>query len=534
MLLGLIGLLFSCQDPTEGIVVHISPDFYDYALNIQLRSLDNPNQVLDRNASFQLLGDAAAEVYTIEGTRDYRFNNGEIGLMLNRLSLAPQKGDPVEFTMLIEEEGYRRRYFRIKVDYNEYYSEEIIYLIPDSPDAEGLKGQNTAVSLNQDGSLAAPLAFEWSTDFGNEPARFDLALDSGVSFYDRQGNLLMGNDLEVDILGIDTYSDNSTLSLPGSSLVQQLELDGQSSQSFITPMPRLDINLRVNGEEVKSLQGGKMHTRIDVPKVTNPQTLRPYKPGDSVDLISFDEQDDYWATLGQAVVKKDSLGKYLETELDNFSVKSFTSKPQNQIPVHLKVLSSGNQILYTDLRAAFGDLEKLLSRSANRQLDLMLDPALVLYAQANPEVVYIECETGSGLFSSLNESSTGKSIALDWNSSSDTLTATLQAGSDVFVGYYEAFCADQPQVLLYPPVGTKVFIKEAGAPEYGLAPVHIVTPENKNQLRFETTAVEDGKVYDIKIRYSGEDVAERLGVPAVYGDVIRVEIPRKDCDALGI
>jgi len=532
--LALIFAVFSCQDPTKNVVVHISPDFYDYAISIQLRDIENPNQVLSRKPSFELLGADASEIYAIDGSRNYRFNNGEVALMLNRLVLAPQEGKPVIFTMVIEEDGYRPKHYTIKVDPYEYYSEELIYLVPDDPNVEGLIGQNTTATTNPDGSLSQELLFDFATSFGDQPARFDIVLDSGLTFYNRQGDLINGTELEVDLLGIDTYSDNSTLSLPGSSLVQQLEINGQSAQSFISPMPRLDINLRLDGEEVKSIGMGKMHTRIDVPKVTNPKTLRTYKPGDTVDLISYDELEGFWRVLEQAVVKKDSIGKYLETDLDNFSTKSFTSTPENQVPVHIKIVGSGQQVLYTDVRASFAGNEKLLSRSANRQFDLKLDPGLVLYAQANPEVVYLECETGNGMFSSLKDPSTGQAISVKWSSGSDTLTATLQKSSDVFVGYYTAYCVDQPQVLLYPPVGTKVFIKEAGEAEYGLAPVHVVTPENKNNLRFETSSVEDGKSYDIKITYSGEDVAERLAVPAVYGDTIQVEIPSKDCDALGI
>lgn len=538
--ISLIWTFNSCQDPTEDVVVHISPDFYDYAVSIQLRDMSNPSEVLSSNANFTVNGPYANEIYTIEGTKNFRFNNGEIALILNRLSLAPQEGQPVTFTLQIEANGFRDKSFFIQIDEEEFFSQEVVYLLPDDPDMDGLAAQKVQASVNSNGSLASELVLDFATTSDTLPAKFNLALDSGVTFYDRNGNAVNGSDLEVDVVGFDAYSDNSTLALPGSSLIQFVEINGVPQKSFIGPMPRLDLNLSVDGQAVKSLQGGTMFTRMDIPEVTNPITLETYAEGDSIDVISYDEQDQYWKFIGTEVVEKDSLGKFVTVELDNFSAKSFTKIANNQVDLHIKIKTSGHLMLENNFIAEFqgsGDAtpyRKLINNTANAAFDVKLDPALVLFARVNPNVAFMEVITGSGLFSSRNEAGSGRSIAVEWNSTSDTVVYTLEPTNEVFVGYYNAFCANQPQVLLYPPVGTKVFVKEAGASEYPIAPVHIVTKENKNSLRFETTAVEDGKLYDVKITYSGNDVAERTGILAEYGAVINVEIPVEDCAALGI
>ncbi|WP_421751820.1 hypothetical protein [Croceimicrobium sp.] len=528
----------ACKNPTDDVVVHISPDFYDYAISIQLCDLSAPNQVLNSNAQFSLSGADAGEVYVIDGSRNYQFNRGEVALILNRLVLEPQTDHPVGFTLQVDADGFRPKTFYIQVDEEEYFSQEIIYLLPDNPNMNGLGTQSSMASLNNNASLADEIRFDFNTQSDTLPASFSLALDSGVTFLDREGNSISGTSLDVEILGFDTYSDNSTLSLPGSSLIQDMEINGRVTRSFIGPMPRLDINLSVDGKEVKYLQGGTLFTRMNIPEVTNPFTLTTYAEGDSIDVISFDEKDQFWKYLGTEVVQKDSAGKFISVELDNFSSKSFTNVANNQADLHIKVKTSGHIMLYNDFKAEFtgndGTYSKLLNRTANAAFDIKLDPGLILYARVNPTVAFMEVLTGSGIFSSRNPAGSGNSISVQWNSTSDTVVYTLEPTSDVFVGYYNAFCANQPNVLLYPPVGTKVYVKEAGAADYPLAPVHIVTKENKNSLRFETTAVEDGKYYDVKITYSGEDVAERLNILAKYGETIEVEIPSKDCDALGI
>lgn len=531
-------LLFSaCQDPTEGIVVHISPDFYDYAVNLQLRDLSQPNLALNQSPDFTISGEAALGVYTIDGTRNFRFNNGETALILNRLTHAPSANQPLRFRLQIEARGYRPKSFFVQIDEGEFYSEEIIYLLPEDPNMNGIEAQRSASTLSNN-NLAESLALSFATSSDTLPASFNLDLDSGVSFIDRAGQVVTGSNFELDVVGFDTYSDNSTLSLPGSSLVQFVEINGQPTQSFIGPMPRLDLQLSVDGKEVKGLRGGKMHTRMNIPETTNPLTLETYAEGDSIDVISYDEQDQYWKFIGTEVVQKDSAGKFVTVDLDDFSAKSFTKIASNQANVHVQVRTTGHLMMYNDLRVEFnggdGAYAKLINRTGNTNFDIKLDPAMIAFARFNPNVVYLEAVTGSGLFSSRNPVGSGKGIRVNWNSTSDTVRFSLDQTSDVFVGYYRAFCVNQPNVLLYPPVGTRVFIKEAGSAEYGLSPVHIVTRENKNQLRFETAAVEDGKTYDIKIRYNGKDVAERLGVPAVFGDTIPVEIPAADCSALGI
>lgn len=541
-----IGLVLSfgaCQDPTEGIVVHISPDFYDYAVSIQLRDLSAPNTEISASPSFTLSGPMANEVYAIDGTKNFRFNNGETALILNRLVLEPQANNPVWFNLHVETNGYRPKTYYIVINEGEFYSEELIYLLPDDPNMDGVAAQSSTGAVNSDGSLAEELNFDFATTSDTLPASFTLALDSGITFYDRGGQPISGANLEVDVVGFDTYSDNSTLALPGSSLIQFMEINGVVQRSFVGPMPRLDLNLSVNGKEVKSIQGGKMRSRINLVETTNPLTLTTYGQGDSIDIISYDEQDQYWTYLYTTVVEKDSLGKYILVDVDDFSSKSATrilrgSGKSGTVDVHIKINPSGHIMSYNDFRAEFtgndGTYSKLINRSANSAFDVSLAPGLVLYAQVNPNNAFMVVETGSGTFSSRNPVGSGKGIKVDWNATSDTVVYTLDRTEQVFVGFYRAFCASQPNVLLYPPVGTKVYIKEAGAPEYGLAPVHIVTKENKNELRFETTAVEDGKTYDIKIRYNGEDVAERLGVLAEYGKTIDVEIPDEDCAALGI
>ncbi len=529
-------LLFSCKDPTKDVILHLSPDFYDYALSIQINSLVDPAQSIDYDGVYTIAGENASHIYSIEGAKTFRFNNGQSALMIDRLNLSPEKGDPVQFEVLIDVPGYRKKTHRIEVLWGEFYSEETIYLLPEDTNIEGFGFQETSSNLEANGTLEEPLIIDFESNTTVEPNRFTLELDSGVSFYDRQGNQLIGAKVDLDIVGYDAYSDNSTLSLPGSSLIQMVELDGVVQKSYIGAMPRVHINLSVAGQEVKSIAGGKMKTRISLQRAFNTSTRAAYVEGDSLDIASFDEQDQYWKIIGKTIVKSDSnQNTYFETELDNFSQKIPSRFSKQQVPVHINMVASGHIITKTDYRAnSFDGIQtKLLHSTSNLKFDLRMDPALVLYARAEPERFILECSTGSGTFSSLNDPSTGKSIQTYWSDGSDTITAVLQRNPNSFVAYYTAFCEDQPRVLVYPPAGTKVFVKESGTVDYPLAPVHIVTEENKNNLRFETPVIEDGKLYDVKISYSGNDLAERFAIRAVYGDTIDVEIPSEDCAAAG-
>ncbi len=528
----------ACKNPTDNVFVHISPDFYDYVVSIQLKDLSRVQENLAYNGSFTVGGPSQGDIYAIDGTRNFSFSGGETALIVNRLTAEPTKGNPIIFNIALDIDGFRSKTIEVEIKEGELYSEELVYLLPEDPVIEGLALERKNAAVNSDGSLAERVLIDFSTQSDTLPARFNLAIDSGITFQDRQGQPIVGGSLEIDLVGFDTYSDNSTLSLPNSSLIQLLEIDGIPQQRFFGPMPRLDFNLSVNGKEVKSISGGKVFTRINIPETTNLTTLETYARGDTIDVVSYDEQDQYWKYIDTRVVEQDSESKFVRVELDNFSSKSFNRITKDQSNLHVIINTSGHLMQYSDFRAEFdggdGPYTKLIKRTANSSYDVMLDPAIIFFVRQNPNIGFVEVSTGSGLFSSRAPATAANSISVRWNATSDTVIYTLKPSAEVFKGYYTAFCEEQPNVLLYPPVGTKVYIKEAGTDEYSLAPVHIVTKENKNELEFNTAAVEDGKIYDIKIRYSGEDVAERLGVRAVYGDTIEVKIPNEDCAALGI
>lgn len=531
----LIVLTFSsCQDPTKDVVLHISPDFYDYALSVQVRSLVAPNAPIEYNGTFNIGGADAAYVYTIDGTKSFRLNNGEAALMIDRLSINPSAEKPVQFELIIDLPGFKEKKQLVEVLEGEYYSEETIYLVPEDAIVEGLKFEERTLALNSNGTLNQALALDFETNSVENANRFTLALDSGVSFYDRQGNQVSGTELDLDVIGFDTYSDNSTLSLPGSSLIQMVELDGVIQKSYLGAMPRISINLSIDGQEVKSISGGKMNTRMGLRRAFNTTNASAYEIGDSLEIASFDEQDQYWKIIEQTVVKSDSNRNfYIETELDNFSQKIPSSFSRNQLPVHVNIITNGNLVTKTEYRANYDGEEKLLHSTANLKFNLKMDPSLILFARAVPDRLYLECETSAGTYSSRKDRASGQSIEIRWNDASDTITAVLQGNPNSFVGFYTARCVNQPRVLIYPPAGTKVFAKESGTENYPLAPVHIVTEENKNNLRFETPAIEDGKLYDVKISFSGNDLAERFAIRAVYGDTIDVEIPSEDCAVAG-
>lgn len=528
----LLAFLMACKDPTENVYLHVSPDFYDYAVYLSVRDIADPSQPLSQNASFELIGNNVQDVYMIDGSRNYRLTNGEAGLILDRTTIAPSKEQPIEFKIRISSNGYEPRTHRIEIVEEEFYSEEVIYLIPRNANVSGSGNSNTSVGLNGGNAIIRPLEIQFATTSDTLPSDFNLILDSATVLLDRDGNLISGAALRADISGYDTYSDNSTLSMPGSSLFQDVEINGQRTQTIIGPMPRLDINMRVGQTEVKSFQNGSLKYRMSIPEVTNPTTLRTYKAGDSVIIWSYDDVDGFWKIAGGSKVEEDIDGKYIWGEVDNLSAKSFAPPINGEIPVFMEIDLNGQIMLYNDLRIEYPGFSKLANRSANSQFNVNLLPALVLFAVTNPDYVFLEVETGNGRYSSKSSTPSDKRISVAWNATNDTVRYTLPNSSNVFEGHYRAFCENQPNVLLYPPVGARIYVKESIALDYPQAPAHIVTRENKNDLTFRTSTVVDGGSYDIKLTYGGESVAERFGIIANSGDTIEVVIPAADCDLI--
>lgn len=530
--LSLLALLNACKNPTDNIYLHVSPDFYDYAIYLSLRDLSNPTEPISQNASFELIGPQVQDVYMIDGSRNFRFTNGEAGLILDRTTLSPLKEQPIVFQIRVTAPGFQSRTHRIEVVLEEFYSEEIIYLLPRTGNLNGSGNLNTSLNMNGSSYLPKPLEIQFATTSDTLPSSFEMILDSATTLFDREGNSISGAALRVEVDGFDTYSDNSTLSMPGSSLFQEAELNGQRIQTIIGPMPRLDINMRVGQTEVKSFQGGRLKYRMSIPQVTNPTTLRTYKAGDSVIIWSYDDIDGFWKVSGGSRVEEDNEGKFIWGEVDHLSAKSFAPPMNGEIPVFMEIVLNGQVMLYNDLRIEYPGFSKLANRSANTQFNVNLLPALVLFAVGNPDFVFLEVETGNGLYSSKSNTSADKKITVEWSATNDSVRYTLPTSANVFEGHYRAYCENQPNLLLYPPVGARIYVKESTALNYPQAPAHIVTRENKNELTFRTSTVMDGGTYDVKLTYGGENVAERFGIIANQGDTIDVVISSADCDLI--
>lgn len=536
LIMGFAALLLcaSCESPTKDFNIHINPTFYKYVVELELKDVSDPNITFSNAVTVTVDGKDAAAIYNIDGTRDYQMNFGNVQFMVAK-QYEPTTDQPLEFRVKVSSSGYKDLDIPVVIRENEFLVQQQIHMINlgnlPSNSISASSGSGTVVG----GTLAQPLVI--NTGSGDSVSQIQITVPTNILFLDDLGNTLTGTNLEVDVLSYSDTALTSQLAMPdGSGLLQQVEIDGVVSSELLDPTATFEINMRLDGTEVKGFTGDGVELKIPLPDhMFNDEAGRAYQVGDSIGMMSLSKGDNQWKLERSYVVQDDGDGLYATPKVKHLSYwrycwRRWWWRNRNLIRTYQLTghLNSNNG------STASGYLLMRVNRGAfSWRSYLALAGTFVEPGGTNPTRYFRSFSTfsnpsivrhtfGSTYQLAVNESAFGNGKTFD--------VEITPPPASVNVGY-RLYCSGS-NAIVRPPAGTKLFYKESGA-SGDFSHLHTFTAQNLTQTTATLYVLEDGKFYDFRAQLNNHQV-DSTGVLIEDGKIYDVTLPSDVCSQMGL
>jgi hypothetical protein len=314
----LLGLTVACRNPLDGVDLRAHAPIATGIIDIQL--YDPAGNSLPKSSQVTLIGPDASKIVTILSTTKYSVNADGLLRLAVLPSLAPSRERPIQFTLVIEADGYLTIVQPIIVTSRNRLTRTLRWIDPARPPrtlAAGRIYKNTGA----DGATSGPVALltpspPQSTD------KASVLLDPGVRLLDRDGKPVAGpitlttlytNARELttsqvpgggtlsNVRSRDSKADPGTcrvLSMAGSVTLESYSAAYRLAYSSSQPMVcYMDLN----------------------PATINAQTGHPVQPGDSIPLYSYDAVTRQWQQEKASMVTRSLAGRLeYQVSVDRF------------------------------------------------------------------------------------------------------------------------------------------------------------------------------------------------------------------------
>lgn len=523
---GLVWLTNSCGNPLEDFAVHMGASSYNQILNVVVHDFDDPDNYLT-GASLSISGPNSDAVYAYDATKTYDISDGYTSLILNP-SFDNKEG--AFFNIKIEKAGYFTKTVPIIIAASSPITDVDINLISEMALPLGASRASSTQALSGQGALVSNFTLNIAPTAGVNGAQ--ISLPAGTEFYASNGNRLMGNSLEVETIYFEGYMPLVKEFKPSFDGLLPFESPDSNYAIFDEGNPVLKINMTIDGQVVKSFQNGVIQFSFDLPAdAPNVKEDRALLVGDSVQLISNDENSQTWEVLGSTVVESGPFGLRVVGESSHLSIKSFSMASLGNkmyfffahpdgTPVQIKSvkgifeLSNGKSIeqkknkletykvpssLVSDLGWSIDRLEKFKGQTyyggTFSAYGLFLDG--LISGNAIPQNVTIEIETPNGTFNTYTlvdkvlKRTKGFTLSNTNTVHHYIMLEPLGLEESPLKAQHRISCTKNPNLILYPPIGTKIKVWESFAKED--LKTEYVIPE-KNWTQFEAY-VESGQEY---------------------------------------
>ena len=313
-------LTYSCStDPIAGFTIRISPEVMTYTVSIDVSDATSGLSVQD-DVELVISGDNADDIYTVFGTRDFEVYDGNIQVGLHPRA-NPVPGAPVSISIQVVSQDFlvsvfTQRFFAEQ----KQYSKTVEMINTQTPPPGVGFGTNTGAVAGD--STASNLLVSITSDSTQTDTSLALAVSAGTSFFDAAGNSITGSNLNVNVAYFSGSTSASLAAFPGGLAQTGVTLpDGSVSDVVFEPLSFSDVNMDIDGTEVKQFSDSiEIVFKVDTALI-NPDTGLKYAVGDSVELWTNDSST-IWTFERYATVEQGLNGLEIIYETDHLSGKA--------------------------------------------------------------------------------------------------------------------------------------------------------------------------------------------------------------------
>lgn len=525
--------ILSCTSPTKDFNIHIQPAFYKYIVEVELSDINNPGVTFTDPVTIDIEGLDAEGIYNIDGTKNFDVNFGVIQLLVSR-NFEPEPGSPLNFRININSNTYKDVSIPVEIDSESYYlqfDQDMLDLTNLPP---GVSNSNKSAGVSSNGQLSQPLII--STGSGDSLSKISLTVPTGVSFQDANGNLVSGSQLNTSVLSLSDTSAAGVAALPnGGGMTQPVTVNGETFYQVLEPTSTFEINMDVDGQQVKNFSGSGISMKIDIADdIYNEDEARNYLAGDSISIISYSEGDAGWKDDGTYLIFADGQGDlYINAKTTHLSYFKVTGKPlrrrSNQVSIRFSVkLAPG----FTQTISGRVKMEMKGNRGSR-----LLKGFATIYGPFVPNETknsriirfrsgLTNIETKISNKGSINETNYTFVITEDTPGEIVVEISPKNTGVDVSFSLY----CEGNNAVVNPPAGVKMFYRPTGTTETF---EHLYTFTEANASTNAATVYElmDGSSYDFRALFNTHQI-DTANVLVEDGKHYQVTLPQAACNEI--
>lgn len=543
---------FSCTKPDDildDFQVHISPTFYKYVVEIDVEDLTDPSTPIAKNVNVSVVGDNAAAVYNIDGTKNFKVNFGTLQLMIAKGN-EPTAGNPLRFRVVFEADGYQKTELPMLISTEDYFLADVAQMLNlnNLPNSIGTKTANGGIDPTTN-TLAQPLVI--NTGSPDSTSRIQMTIPTDVKFLDENGNEITAKrnstGLNVNILSLSDTSQSAQQALPnGTGLVQIVKEGNNTDTLLLQQTGTFNITMDIDGVPVRGFSGGKMSggvtTRIPIPAGSeNPEFGREYAEGDSVGLMSLSEGDVAWDVENRSfVVQKDPTtgDLFVDPTITHLSWWRWRWRRWWR-PVYYRY---GAGAYYADNGTGNGSINGALwTRFSYRYFGWWRSSWFRIRGSFGPNYRFNPKRL-------IRTSRTYSSIQVFPSSSINPANFNLSYETANFFGYsmrllkiepkvippsigYRLYCGSS-NTLVSPPAGVKMYFKKTGTTDQ-YEHLYTFTQANVGITFAAFPKLENNVNYDFRAQL-GETQKDTSNVKVIDGTIYEITMPNSACIELGL
>lgn len=303
----LLGLTIACRNPLEGVDLRTKTPITTGIVDIRLQ--DPAGNPLPQSSRVTLTGPDASKIVTTLRTTNYRVNADGLLRLAVLPSLAPSREQPIQFTLVVEADGYLTIVQPITVTSRNRLTRTLRWIDP-ARAPRTLAAGRVYKRTGADGATSGPVALltpspPQSTD------KASVLLEPGTRLLDRDGKPVAG---AITLTTVYTNArELPTRQVPGGGRLSSVR--SRNDQVDLGTFRVLSMAGSVTLESYSSAyqlaysSSQPMVCYLDLnPATINVQTGRPLQPGDSIPLFSYDAATRQWQQEKAGIVTRSLAG----------------------------------------------------------------------------------------------------------------------------------------------------------------------------------------------------------------------------------
>ena len=308
----------ACQNPLKDFNLQISTEIIKHKAVMKIVDL-NGNVI--PGAAVKLVSGDIQDIYNMEGTKDFKVNEGIVVFGLNP-NVTVTDHTIIRFRVEVTAPDYITQIIPVTITNGSQGITTVVMIKPDPiPEGGGLQQELTNVDLALDGSTTQETAVTVPAATPGA-AQLSISIPSGTQFKDASGQVVVGGAVTVNVGSLDPENENIDATLPGGSLAVDAVVkgDGTEGGGTFSPAGITRITMLVNGVSIKEFSQ-PIAVRIPLPSsYVSPITGLPIAAGQPFEIYSNSSTDNKWKYERTVTVSGSaSTGYYAEFTINHLS-----------------------------------------------------------------------------------------------------------------------------------------------------------------------------------------------------------------------